>query len=185
MRGRCFFTGINRMIGPAPARSIAASRGFTVIELVLVIAVTLLIVALGVSAFRTFVVRARVADSIGVTIGIQEQVVQAFRHTGMPPADRQEAGLPPSKAEPTNDIAAVEIADGRIEIHFGETAETAIANRILSLTPFETVDQQIVWICGNKIPGVGLKPLGFAGGARQAVQVLTSIEPRYLPTTCR
>jgi len=185
VRGRCVFTGINRMIGLAPAHTSVASRGFTVIELVLVIAVTLLIGALGVSAFWTYVIRARIADSIGTTIGIQEQVVQAFRHTGLPPADRREAGLPPSEAEPTMDIAAVEIADGRIEIHFAETAETAIANRTLSLTPFETVDQQVVWICGNKIPGVGLKPLGFAGGARQAVQVLTSIEPRYLPPTCR
>jgi len=173
------------MIRLAPTRCNVACRGFTVIELVLVIAVTLLIGALGVSAFQTYVVRARISDSIGVTIGIQEHVEQTFRQTGLPPADRREAGLPASEAEPTQYIAAVEIADGRIEIHFGETAETAIANRILSLTPFETVDQQIVWICGNKIPGVGLKPLGFAGGARQAVQVLTSIEPRYLPPTCR
>jgi hypothetical protein len=47
------------------------------------------------------------------------------------------------------------------------------------------VGRDIVWICGNALPGAGLEPLGFAGGARRAVQTITTIDARYLPSACR
>jgi len=53
------------------------------------------------------------------------------------------------------------------------------------LTPFESANRDLFWVCGNRIAGAGLQPLGFANGARQAVQVLAQIEPRYLPSQCR
>ena len=161
-------------------------RGFTLVELLLVLGATLLVVAMGMSAYRTYTVRAEIAASLASAAGVQGSVAAAFRRAGVPPADRQSAGLSADgRIEPATVIDSIEVANGRIEIHFGPGADSAIAGRTLSLTPFETADQQIVWICGNKIPSVGLNPLGFAGGARQAVQVLTTIEGRYLPSTCR
>jgi hypothetical protein len=79
----------------------------------------------------------------------------------------------------------IEIVDGRIDLRFGRAADAAIAGQVLSLTPFETADLEVVWVCGSAVPGVGLQPLGFSGGSRQAVQAPTSIEPRYLPPACR
>ena len=152
----------------------------------MVIAVTALVGALGVSAVRTYVVRAQIAAGVTLTATTQDQVARAFRSSGLPPTNRQSAGLSPGGSDDNAEyVEAIDIADGRIEIRFGSSADSAIAGQTLSLTPFETADLRVVWICGNKIPGVGLNPLGFAGGARQAVQVLTTIEARYLPSTCR
>ena len=50
---------------------------------------------------------------------------------------------------------------------------------------FEAVGRDIVWLCGNALAGPGLEPLGFAGGARRAVQTITTIDARYLPSACR
>jgi prepilin-type N-terminal cleavage/methylation domain-containing protein len=173
------------VIAPTLGR-LRRSRGFTLIELLLVLSVTLLVGAMGLSAYRTYTVRAEIAASLGLATGIQDSVATAFRRAGVPPTDRLSAGLPadPGVAPATN-VDSIDIANGRIEIRFSSGADAAIAGRTLSLTPFETADQEIVWVCGNKIPNVGLEPLGFAGGAHQAIQVLTTIESRYLPSTCR
>jgi hypothetical protein len=82
-------------------------------------------------------------------------------------------------------LDALEVHDGRLDLRFGKSADDAITGKVLSLTPFETVDGKVVWICGNEVPGVGLQPLGFADGGPRAEQLATSIEDRYLPSTCR
>jgi hypothetical protein len=82
-------------------------------------------------------------------------------------------------------VAETRVVDGRIDLVFGALADAVIRGRTLSLTPFETADQQVVWVCGGRAPGVGLKPLGFAGGGPLAVQAPTTVAPRYLPRACR
>ena len=163
-----------------------AAAGFTVVELVVVLAVTAVIGALGVSAYRTYAVRAEIASGIAGTESVRDRIAAAFKATGIPPADRQTLGLPVGRDAAWGDyVEDVEIAMGRIDMRFGHAADDAIAGRTLSLTPFETIDQRIVWVCGNHLPGPGLEPLGFSGGAAQPVQLLTLIEVRYLPPSCR
>jgi type II secretory pathway pseudopilin PulG len=169
-----------------PAPHSRHAMGFTLVELVAVVAVTAIIGALGVSAYRTYAVRAEIASSIAATESLRDRVSAAFNATGLPPADRQSVGLGSGRDETWGEyVEAVDIVRGRIDLRFGRTADEAIADRMLSLMPFETADQHIVWLCGNKLPGPGLQPLGFSGGAPQPVQVLTPIEVRYLPPNCR
>ncbi len=169
-----------------PARDTRATAGFTLVELAAVLAVTAIIGALGVSAYRTYAVRAEIANGIAGTEAVRDRVTAAFKTTGIPAVDRQAAGLAPGPDAAWGDyVDDVQVVGGRIDVRFGRDADDAIAGRTLSLTPFETADQRIVWLCGNKLPGLGLEPLGFAGGAAQPVQVLTLIEVRYLPPHCR
>ncbi|MEO8464934.1 MAG: pilin [Gammaproteobacteria bacterium] len=168
---------------PSNARSAA---GFTVVELAAVLAVTALIGALGVSAYRTYAVRAEIASGLAGTTSVRDHVTAAFRTIGIPPANRQAAGLDLGRDAAWGDyVDNVDIVRGRVDIRFGGGADGTIAGRTLSMTPFETADQQVIWLCGNQLPGPGLEPLGFAGGAEQPVQVLTLIDVRYLPPNCR
>ena len=169
-----------------PSTNLRATAGFTIVELAAVLAVTVIIGALGVSAYRTYAVRAEIAIGIAATEGIRDRVTRAFRITGIPPADRQAAGVEPGRNQDWGDyVDDVEVVRGRVDLRFGANADDAIAGRTLSLTPFETADQRVVWLCGNKLPGPGLQPLGFAGGAAEPVQVLTLIDARFLPPACR
>lgn len=160
-------------------------RGLTTIEVVVALAVTGLMLSLVFSAVHTYLVRGQVAESLALAVPLQHRVAHAFRSSGVPPGDDLVRG------QPTDDLAAgtyvdnVEISDGRIDLRFGRAAAAAIAGRVLSLTPFETADLEVVWVCGSAVPDVGLHPLGFSGGFRQAVQAPTSIERRYLPSECR
>jgi type IV pilus assembly protein PilA len=161
-------------------------RGFTLVELVAALAVTALVAAVGFSAYRTHVVRDQVAATLVRSEALQARVAESFQRFGVPPRDAADAGvLPDASRSLGDDVASVGITDGRIDIRFGDVADAAIAGRTLSLTPFETVGRDVVWVCGNALPGTGLKPLGFAGGAHRALQTITTIDARYLPSVCR
>jgi type IV pilus assembly protein PilA len=161
-----------------------SNRGFTLVELALVVAITMLMAMLAISAYRTYKVRNQVATGIAVSIPAQDRVIEAFRRWGTPPANAKAAGV--SKG-PTGTlfVETLDVVNGRIDVRFSAAAYDAIAGKTLSLTPFETADQEVVWLCGSELPGVGLNPLGFASGSPQAVQVPTGIEARYLPSSCR
>jgi type IV pilus assembly protein PilA len=171
------------------ARSIHPQRrdgGFSSLEALLVIAATALLGALGVSALRTYLVRGEIEESVALARYAQHQVTRAFRRAGTPPADREAAGLGEAAAGSEGRyVEETRVVDGRIDLVFGAAANAVLAGRTLSLTPFETAAGEVVWVCGSKPPGVGLKPLGFAGGGPLPVQPPATIEPRYLPPACR
>lgn len=164
-------------------RASKRNHGFSLSELTLVLGVTAIIATLAFSAYRTYAARAQVATGIVDVTRIMHAVEETFRRTGMPPRTLAELG----KALPKNSdlLDSIRVDNGRIEMTFGHAADSALSGQSLYLTPFETVDQHIVWICGNRVPGVGLNLLGFAGGTNLAKQTPTHIEPRFLPPTCR
>jgi hypothetical protein len=169
------------MITPAPGH-----RGFSSAELTIVLAVTALLLGLGASAYKTYLVRGQVTQSLTLAARAEAQIAASFHRDGEPPADRVSAGLPrDGTADRGVYIESLEVVDGRIDLRFGSGADPSLAGRTLSLTPFESANRDVFWVCGNRIAGVGLQPLGFANGARQAVQVVTQIQPRYLPSNCR
>jgi hypothetical protein len=134
------------------------------------------------SAYRTYRIRHEVADGITAASELIATVTEFFQRYGEVPtqADLIHPALPSSTV-----IGSVTVVDGRIDVLYGPLADPAIAGRQLSLTPYETVDRHVVWLCGNREPDPGLELLGFAGGGRRAAQLSTTIEPRYLPQSCR
>ena len=159
---------------------------FTLVELVALLAVTTLIVAVAVSGYRTYYVRAEIATVIEATHDMRAAIAAAFKREGEVPAEwPTESAFGSSAVRLHPFVAAVAVDSGRIDITFGNRAAQEIVGRKLSFTPYETVDLGIVWVCGNEIPGLGLKPLGFSSGGRQTVQIPTTVESRYLPASCR
>ncbi len=169
-------------MGP-PTR--AAARGVAAIELAAVIAITLLMAALAVSAYRTYTARQEVRGSLTAVTAVQQLVTDAFNRTGVPPvSERELPGLSAAKQR-HRFIEAVTIKHGAIEMLFGSDAEKSLRGRSVQITPFETMDGEVVWICGIRPPDVGLYPLGFSGGTNLEAQTGTTVEPRYLPSECR
>jgi hypothetical protein len=154
---------------------------------VLVLAATAIVAAMGVSLYRTQQVRAQIEASIVELEPAQDLVAASFEITGVPPLDAPAIGVDETMRRflAATYVDSFKIHNGRIDVRFGARAARVIAGQTLSLTPYETADRRIVWICGNETPGVGLNPLGFAGGTAQATQGTTSIEDRFLPPVCR
>ena len=156
-------------------------RGFTLTELVIVIAIIGILASLTVAAYQTYTVRAQVAEGINFSARAKMTVINAYTNGGVAPANRMASGM---TAVPTDTrssfVSAVEIVDGRIDMTFGgPLAHPDIIGSVLSLTPYETAKNNIVWRCGFAPPPVGAL---LNGGA---AHVPPTIEARYLPATCR
>jgi hypothetical protein len=161
------------------------ARGLAAIEFAAVIAITVVVMALAASAFRTHSARAAIGTSLLAVAPIQTLIAHQLARNGVPPATNADVvGL-------VDAIAAYEVVEkiavehGRIEIRYGDDAIAGLRGQALLVTPFETIDGRVVWVCGDRRPEVGLYPFGFADGTNRATALVTTIEPRYLPAECR
>lgn len=160
------------------------TRGFTLIELMIVIAILSILASLVIAAYQTYTVRGQVTEAISLAGSLEAPIVDAFRRASTPPVDRADAGLSPDPTDTSGSyVSQVMVVNGRIDITFGRQANPDILNQTLSLTPYVTLGGQVVWRCGRAKPPQG-QPMGHET-ANPAVYQPGNLDPRYLPSGCR
>ncbi len=161
-------------------------RGFTLIELMIAVAIVGTLAALAVPAYQDYVIRAQVAEGIAFAERVKTFVADAYIVNGTAPVNREAVGL---KADATESrgkyVSRIEIENGVITVIFGNQANPAIDDLTLSLTPYETEGLGIVWRCGTAPPPLGLSEMGTAGGKSIAVHVAPTVPVKYLTESCR
>ncbi len=160
------------------------SNGFTLIELMIVIAIIGILASLAVAAYQTFTVRAQVAEGLNMAAGAKTPIVDAFINDGTPPADRTAAGMSPLPSDTQgNYVSSVNIVDGRLDITFGNNAHQDIQGATLSFTPYASGSGSYVWRCGYAAAPGGATEL--SGGGVTAAHQVPTVDRRYLPSNCR
>ncbi len=157
------------------------NRGFTLIELMIVIAIIGILASLAVSAYQTYTVRAQIAEGLSMAAGAKVPIVDAYTNSGTAPADRTAAGMSPNPTDTSGSyVSQVAIANGRVDVTFGgPLAHQTIIGQTVSVTPYETTGNTVIWRCGNASMPAGVL---LQGGAPH---LAPTVELRYLPSACR
>jgi len=163
-----------------------SERGFTLIELMIVVAIIGILAAIAIPAYENYTVRAQVAEGLSMAAVAKGPVADAFFNDGEAPANRAETAMTPLATDTSGKyVTSVNVVDGVVVVTFGNDANATITGQTVTLMPYETADRTVVWRCGRAPAPAGLNPLGTANGGRTAAYIAPTILDRYLPGTCR
>jgi type IV pilus assembly protein PilA len=138
-------------------------QGFTLIELMIVIAILGILMAIAIPAYQDYTVRAKVSEGMNVAGAAKLAVAETYQTKGTWPTDNTDAGLPTSTSISGNNVTGVNVASGKITITYN-AQEPKISGKTIVLSPSFT-GGSVSWNCK---PAVG-----------------TDVDPKYLPSACR
>jgi type IV pilus assembly protein PilA len=159
-------------------------KGFTLIELMIVVAIIGILAAIAIPAYQDYTIRAQVSEGMNLAAAAKAAVAETFLNTGEAPANRTEAGMS-TNATDTNGkyVQSVGVTNGVITITYGFEANAALTNATLQLTPWVTPDGSVAWQCGGANQPEGTtSAMGDEGSGGSLV---TDDLLRYLPAACR
>jgi len=164
----------------------AIQKGFTLIELMIVVAIIGILAAIAIPAYQDYTIRSQVTEGMTLAGDLKASIAEYTAQVGDWPATMVELGLGSGGVAKTGRyVLAVDVAGGTITIEYGKDANVAItgANRLLSFRPLVNANQDIVWVCGNADLPSGTSDTPTGGTPSGAN--LTTLVDKYVPSSCR
>ncbi len=162
------------------------AAGFTLIELMIVVAIIGILASMAIPAYQSYAIRAQVAEGLQLASALKPSIATSFLDHGQAPANRGAAGLSANATDSSgNYVVSIDVTNGVIVISYGNAASALVTGQTLTLTPYESRDGTVVWRCGTSAAPAGLNLLGTAGGGNAAVYIAPTVPTQYMPSNCR
>ncbi|WP_154048523.1 pilin [Thiomonas intermedia] len=144
-------------------------QGFTLIELMIVVAIIGILAAIAIPAYQNYTIRAQVSEGLSLADGAKTALAEYYTNKGTFPSQNASAGLAAANAITGSYVSNVNAAGGKILITFSKAspqkANSAIDGKILSLSAVTAGGGSIRWTCGTTSAG-------------------TTVPTQYLPSSC-
>ena len=152
-------------------RAMIANRensGFTLIELMIVVAIIAILAAIALPAYQDYVIRSQVSEGAVLADGVKDGVWEFVSNQGHMPSTNTSAGLPASTSITGKFVSSAGVVGNVVQITFSANgtyrANASIDGKTLIFSPvFGATLGAIKWVC---------QPTG-------------TVPQKYLPTICR
>ncbi|HEZ6805159.1 TPA: pilin [Neisseria meningitidis] len=151
-------------------------KGFTLIELMIVIAIVGILAAVALPAYQDYTARAQVSEAILLAEGQKSAVTEYYLNHGTWPKNNTSAGVASSSTIKGKYVEKVEVKNGVITATMASSnVNNEIKGKKLSLWA-KRQDGSVKWFCGQPVT---------RNADTVAADTNTKIDTKHLPSTCR
>ncbi|HEZ5661427.1 TPA: pilin [Neisseria meningitidis] len=158
-------------------------KGFTLIELMIVIAIVGILAAVALPAYQDYTARAQVSEAILLAEGQKSAVTEYYLNHGIWPGDNNSAGVASSSTIKGKYVKEVEVKNGVVTATMASSnVNNEIKGKKLSLWA-KRQDGSVKWFCGQPVTRTDNNAANDAVTA--ATDANGKIDTKHLPSTCR